>query len=97
MENSDTSIASFAEITRRIIAEDGFAEYLPTVLYPERKHIMVLEGVPSSVDLESVSLDWAKSNAIDDEDFLVAFKVSNTQFKIIRRTGFSFEAEIFTV
>jgi hypothetical protein len=89
-------MASFADITRRVIARDGFEDYLPTVLYPARRHVLVLEGVPDHADLEAISLAWAQSNAVGDEEFFLAFKVSPTQFKIIRRNGASFETEVFT-
>jgi hypothetical protein len=92
-----STIASFAAITRRVIARDGFESYLPTVLYPDRRYLMVLEGVPSDGDLEAISLSWAQTNAIANEEFLLAFKISPTQFKIIRRIGSSFETEIFIV
>jgi hypothetical protein len=33
-------------MTRRIIAKDGFEEYLPTLMLPQRRHVTVLEGLP---------------------------------------------------
>jgi len=56
-EDSGPSISSFADITRRVIASDGFDEYRPTVLYPARKHVLVLEGVPATTNLEAVALE----------------------------------------
>jgi hypothetical protein len=93
---SQPSIASFAEITRRVIARDGFEDYLPTVLYPARRQVLVLEGLPSDSDVEAVSLAWAQSNAVGNEQFFLAFKVSLTEFKIIRRNGPSLESQVFT-
>jgi hypothetical protein len=89
------SISSFAEITRRVIARNGFDQHLPTVLYPARKYVLVLEGAPPTEDLEAVALDWARSNAVGDEESLLAFKVSATQFKVIQRQGASLDAEVF--
>jgi hypothetical protein len=93
---SRASVASFAAITRRVIARDGFESHLPTVLYPARREVLVLEGAPESGDLEAISLNWAQANAVGHEEFLLAFKVSSTQFKIVRRSGTSFETEVFT-
>ena len=92
---SEPSLASFAGITRRVIARDGLDGHLPTALYPARRQILVLEGIPPSGDLEVISLEWARSNAIGDEEFFVAFKVSPTQFKIVWWNGASLESEVF--
>lgn len=80
-----TTIDEFAKITSRVIARDGFDDYLPTAIYPERNHIVLLEGVLENVDLEPIATCWAAEGAIGDEEYLVAFKISSTQFKIIRR------------
>jgi hypothetical protein len=53
------TLADFAQITRRIIARDGFSGYLPTALYPDRKEVVVLEGATEGGDLEAISVQWA--------------------------------------
>jgi len=89
-------LSTFAAITRRVIARDGFEGYLPTALYPERKHIVVLEGAPEERDLEAIALEFALANSLGTEEFLVAFKVSPTHFKVIRRNGLHYEADLFS-
>jgi len=91
------SVQQFAEITRRVIARDGFDDYLPTALYPARKHIVVLEGCPDDVELEPVAVSWATKNAVANEEFLVAFKVGNESFKVIRMSSGEREEAIFHV
>jgi hypothetical protein len=91
------TVDEFAIITRRVIAKDGFDDYLPTALYPTRKHVVVLEGVPTGVDLEPIAVEWAAKGAIGDEEFLVAFKVAPTKFKVIRRSAGRQEEEVFDV
>jgi hypothetical protein len=81
------TVDEFARITRRVIARDGFDDYLPTALYPGRKHVVVLEGVPDGAE--------AAKGAIDDEEFLVAFKVDSTRFKVIRRYSGRQEEGVF--
>ena len=61
--------------SRGTIEHEGFDDYLPTVLYPNRAHIVALEGVPNGAGLESVALEWAAKGAMGDEEFLVAFKI----------------------
>ena len=78
-------IDQFIAMTRRIIAEDGFEGYLPTLLIPSRKDIRVLEGVPGEEDLEKVVAGWAARIAGPDEDFLAAFKFDDTHFKVLAR------------
>jgi hypothetical protein len=89
------TIDEFARITRNVIARDGFDDYLPTALYPARTQVVVLEGVPEGVDVERIALDWAAEGAIDDEEFLVAFKVDPTRFKVIRRHSGRQEQGVF--
>jgi hypothetical protein len=79
------TVAELAEITKRIIARDGFSTYLPTAIYPERNEIVVLEGAPDVDDLEEIAVEWAAGKATEGEEFLVAFKKLPTRFKVIRR------------
>lgn len=88
-------IGGFAAMNQRLIAEDGFDEYLPTACYPERRVLRVLEGAPSTVDLEAVALDWALAAAEGDEEVLVAFKVDAEHFKVMRRFGGQTEQCLF--
>jgi hypothetical protein len=78
-------IGAFATMNQRVIASDGFDDFLPTACYPERRVLRVLEGVPGTVDLEAIALDWALAAAEGEEEVLVAFKVDAASFKVIRR------------
>lgn len=91
------SIDSFAAITRRVIARDGFDTYLPTVLYPARREVLVLEGAPEGPDLENIGLRWAASGAEDSEDFLLAIKVDEQHFKVFHRSSHGIESRVFLV
>ena len=91
----EPSIESFAAITRRVIARDGFDAYLPTVLYPARREVLVLEGAPDGPDLESIALRWATSGAEGPEDFLLAIKVGKHHFKVFHRTSHGVESRLF--
>ncbi len=89
------TVDEFASITKKAIARDGFKGYLPTALYPRRKDLVVLEGVPEGTDLEPIIMKWAAKNAVGDEEFLVAFKVGPNKFKVIRRYKGAQEEGIF--
>jgi len=52
---TSVTLDNFVGITQRVIARDGFEGYLPTALYPARKHVVVLEDVPEGADMEAVS------------------------------------------
>jgi len=91
------TVDEFARITRRVVARDGFDDYLPTALYPARRHVVVLEGVPEDADLEPIVLDWAAKGAVGDEEYLVAFKVDATKFKVIRHYSGGQEEGVFDV
>jgi len=90
-----TTVDEFARITKRVIARDGFEDYLPTALYPVRNTVVVLEGVPEGSDLESIAVRWAAEGAVGDEEFLVAFKIDAATFKVIRRYAAGQEASVF--
>jgi hypothetical protein len=89
------TVEEFARITKSVITRDGFDGYLPTALYPNRKEVVVLEGVPDGTDLEPIVMKWAIKNAIADEEFLVAFKVGSNEFKVIRRKAGAHEEKVF--
>jgi hypothetical protein len=74
----------FAVITRRVIAKEGFEEFQPTACYPERREVKALAGLPADIDPEEPVLDWASQGAVNDEEFLVAFKISDDVFRVIR-------------
>jgi hypothetical protein len=88
------TVEEFAEITRRVISRDGFATYQPTVCIPGRRPVLVIEGVPPVPDLETALLEWCRDNA-GEEECLVAFKVSDQAFKVVRRDGETVESDVF--
>ena len=88
---------AFAAMTQRVIADDGFAQYLPTACYPDRRVLRVLEGAPESVDLERIALDWALDAAEGDEEVLVAFRVDAMHFKVVRRAEGAAEHRVYAV
>jgi hypothetical protein len=91
------TLDEFAIITKRVIANDGFEEYLPTVCYPVRRHVKTLVGLPSDVKPDEPVLEWASEGAEDGEEFLVSFKVDESHFKIIRRVGPYSEDETYSI
>ncbi len=93
---AEPSIASFAAITQRLIARDGFDAFLPTVLYPARKVVLVLEGVPPSEAVEPIAISWATDGAQGSEPFLLAFRVDADHFRVIQRRGSLIESATFT-
>jgi hypothetical protein len=90
-------INSFAAMNQRVIATDGFDDYLPTACYPERRVLRVLEGAPDALDLEAIAVDWALAAAEGDEEVLVAFKVDAARFKVIRRAAGQTEQCVYPV
>ena len=76
----------FVKMTQRIIAEDGFDNYLPTLLLPATREVRVLDQVEG--DGESLGItDWLAEQVGPDEDFLVAFKAGEAHFMVVGRLG----------
>ena len=93
-------IQTFADMTRKVIDTEGFAHFHPTACFPARHAIKALEGVPPDADAERIEagvLRWAERQAAPDEEFLVAFRISPTQFKIVRRAGGASSEQVFDV
>lgn len=90
-------IAAFAKITQNIIRDNGFDDFIPVACFPARREIRGLEGLGPGLDVEKEALDWANSLAESSEEFLVAFKIDETLFKIVRRQNGVIESENFTV
>jgi hypothetical protein len=90
------TLDEFAAVTQRVIDEQGFDEFQPTVTYPGRCHIKGGAGFPSDVP-EAHILRWAAENARDGEEMLVAFKIDQTHFKIVRQVASYSEDEIYAV
>lgn len=89
------TLDNFAELTQRIIATQGFADFQPTACFPSRREVRVLSDLPAGQDAEVSSMDWARGLAEPDESFLVAVKVSAVTFKVIRVAGATTESRIF--
>ncbi|WP_165074317.1 hypothetical protein [Paludisphaera rhizosphaerae] len=90
-------LEEFARMTRRVISNQGFDDYLPTAIFPGRQMIMVLEGIPVDVDVEKAALAWASRKAQADEEFLVAYKSSDDHFKVARRADGKFEVAVYSI
>jgi hypothetical protein len=91
-------IAAFAEITRRVIARDGFDGYLPTLCLPGRNHITVLEGIPEEKleHVRDIAIDWAAEKAGPDEEFFLAYKEDAGGFRVVHRFTGGTEERLFS-
>ncbi|MFO1489960.1 MAG: hypothetical protein U1F77_03660 [Kiritimatiellia bacterium] len=87
----------FAVITRRVITKDGFEEFQPTAYYPERREVKSLAGLPTDIDPEEAVLDWAFQGADNDEEFIVAFKISDACFRVVRWFDSTFQHAEFQI
>lgn len=91
------TLDDFAEVTQRIIAKQGFADFQSTACFPSRREVRVLSELPLDQDVEASSMEWARGLAGLDEGFLVAVKVSSASFKVIRVVGATTESRVFQV
>jgi hypothetical protein len=86
----------FAAITENAIADEGFDGFQPTACFPERREVRTLAGFPEDEDPEQPVLEWAADLA-GDEEFLVAFKIDASHFKIIRKAGNNMQSGVYEV
>lgn len=78
-------IKQFIAMTHRVIEEEGFEDYLPTLLLPQRQDVRVLDGIQEGDDIESQVMGWVERSVNEDEDFILAFKADASHFKVIAR------------
>ena len=91
------TIEEFAAVTPAVIAREGFADFLPTVCYPDRQDLRTLAGLPADIEPEPAVLKWALKNAEPDELFLIAFKTGPTVFTIVRQQRGKRESASFEI
>lgn len=91
------TIEEFAAVTQRVIASDGFDDFLPTACYPGRQEVVVLRGLPPDIEPEAAVLKWATKRAKLDELHLVAFRSGTAQFTVVRVKEGKRESAVFTV
>jgi hypothetical protein len=80
------TLDEFAAVTQRVIGRKGFDHFQPTALYPQRDHIRGGADFSASVPVAHI-LEWAAEGARDGEEFLVAFRVDDSHFKVVRQVG----------
>jgi hypothetical protein len=90
-------IEKFAAITRNVIRNQGFDGFQPTVCFPEREEVRALAGVPEDEAHEPIALRWAAELAKPDEEYLVAFKHSAVEFKVVRFLPGNQEHQVYAV
>lgn len=90
-------LSDFAVLTQNVIRDDGFDDFIPVACLPGRREICGLDGLPAGSDVEAESIKWATSLADETEEFLVAFKFTGNQFKVVRRLDGVIESAIFAV
>lgn len=78
-------IDQFVEMTQGIIRQDGFSDYLPTLVLPQTRQIAVLEAELDGDNHESAVHEWISGRVTSGQDFLVSFKVDAEHFKVFGR------------
>jgi hypothetical protein len=76
-------LENFIDITNNVIAEDGFEEFLPTLLFPDRQEVIVLGDLPVADNHERFAQEWIAKVVKPKENYLVAYRVDSKHFKVI--------------
>lgn len=100
------TLKDFTNITLKVIAEDGIADYSPTLALPEARHIQAIEGIPEDIPhTEAIQKVIARSG-LEKKEFFFGVRSGKglittghyrpgkpTTFMLIRETpdGYSFE------
>lgn len=91
-------IEGFAEITRGVIASEGFEQFNPTLIVPARRILRALDGIPEGVDVEQAAMKWAEGAVESGDEYVLAYKLNARQFRIVHcnagtRTHADFDAQ----
>jgi hypothetical protein len=73
---------SFTQATWNVVHRDGLDALQPTLLIPDRDHIVVLDGVPSTEDQSSIARQWAVEIARPNESYILAFRSGRNCFTV---------------
>lgn len=90
-------ISNVASMTRDVISKQGFDGYQPTAIFPARKSVRSLAGVPETEDHEKVALRWASGLAEPGEEYFVVFRHSGAEFKVVHVEQSRQRTEVFPV
>ena len=91
------TLDDFANMTLKIVREQGLGDYLPTGCFLEQKKLLVLEAVPASMDTEAAARSWARSIAQPEECYFLAYRHSETSFKVVQIVGEQVTEKIMTL
>ena len=65
-----TDLEQFAQITIRVIQEDGLDGYLPTIMIPSTKEVQSIEGIPENVDHREAIQNVILRSKLEKTEFL---------------------------
>ena len=65
--------------------DETYKDFVPTLYFPDRCHIVALAEVPANEDhrIRDICLKWARDESNGNEPFLVAFKENDSSFRIV--------------
>jgi hypothetical protein len=93
-EDRPMTLEDFAEMTRRVMESDGFADYLPTACFPSRRVVTALQGYPEHMVPPHIVHEWASERA-EGEPYMVAFKVDANHFQVDSVDGANKTSTVF--
>jgi hypothetical protein len=76
-------IEQFVAMTMKIVAEDGIDNYLPTLLLPTSRTVLVMEDIPDLDDHELMVREWLAERIEPDEPHLVAYRCGARIIKVV--------------
>jgi hypothetical protein len=68
-------IDAIASITRRIADDNGWDGFLPTLIDPDSRTVLVLEGIPVGIEHKKAAVDWMQSKSSSQAVVFLAYKV----------------------
>jgi len=79
------TLNDFIAATQKVIADNGFENYMPTLAVESRRRISfaVLEDVPPDEPVESFVMEWVSQVVKAKQDYFVAFRIDGTRFKVV--------------
>ena len=92
------TVDNFAEMVLDDLDPANLDNFQTTVCYPARRYLMLLVGVPGDfAKVEEAAISGARRSAQNDEPFLVAFRSSVDQIKIVESNETQMNSKVFTI
>jgi hypothetical protein len=76
------TLQDFANMTIKVVRDDGVADYLPTFVLPDTQQIRAIQGIPADVDHRDAVQNVVRRSGYETREFFFGVKSAPQQITI---------------